>query len=538
MATKYDLSVVLKAVDKATAPVRALTVQIHRLTAPLKNVKLFDQFKELGKAVNFEGIQKGLSGVKDAVGGVGSAAFGLIARLTAIAALGAVAFVGFIRGAEAAGSRLADNSKRAGVTADWYAQTEFAAKKAGVENEEFAAGIDMLVKNLGAMQAGKGGKFMTFLNEISPTFAKQVKAAKSTGEAFNLLTKSLAAVEDPARRAILSQKAFGNQKFGAWLGEGTKALEAQRAVYLELAGSQEEFAARSDAMGDAFDDVELATMGLRNAVAGALFPALTNLVNLVTKFVVKNRDGLKRWAENAGAAIQRWLDSGGLDRLFANLSSIADVIGRVVNWLGPMGTAFAAVAVMALPLLASLGSLGVALVGLAVQLPALILAAPALATAIGTIAASSAAALLTVLPFVAAAAGLALAGKAVYDNWADIKDLFANLGETLAITWRDGIKPMLEGLSFLRNMVPGGPAAWEAGMAIGDRLAGPQQGVGNIASSVAAYRETSGPIGAAPAETRVTLDFANIPRGVRVATDPTGSQQVDLNMGWTNWGLE
>lgn len=529
MATKYDLSVVLKAVDKATAPVRALTVQIHRLTAPLKNVKLFDQFKELGKAVNLEGLQKGFSGVGTALGGVSNAAFGFMARLTAIAALGAVAFVGFIRSAEAAGSRLDDNSKRAGVTADWYAQTEFAAKKAGIENEEFAAGVDMLVKNLGAMQAGKGGKFLAFLNDISPTFAKQVKGAKTTGEAFNLLTKSLAAVEDPARRAILSQKAFGNSKFGTWLGDGTAALEKQRATYLRLAGSQEEFASRSGAMGDAFDDVEVAAMGLRSAVAGALFPALTKLVNLVTEFVVKNRDGLKRWAESAGAAIQRWVDSGGFERLVDNLTAIASAVGRVVEWLGPMGTVFAAVGAMALPLIASLGSLGVAVVSLAVEaIPLLVAAAPAIASATAAMGAG----LITVLPFVAAAAGLALAGKAIYDNWDELKYLFENIGETLAITWRDGLKPMLDGVKFLRFAIPGGPAAWEAGMALGDSLAGPQPG---LSGSVDAYRHATAPALTPPAESRVTVDFANLPRGTRVSTDPTGTQPVDLNMGWSNW---
>lgn len=532
---KYDLSVVLKAVDQATAPVRALTVQIHRLTAPLKNVKLFDQFKELGKAVNFGGIQQALGGVKDAVGGVGSAAFGLITKLTAIGLIGGTAFAGFIRSAEAAGSRLDDNANRAGVAVDWYAQTEYAAKKAGLGNEEFAAGLDSLTKNMGAMHAGKGGKFLAFLNDISPAFAAQMKGAKSTSEAFGLLTKSLSQVTDPARRAILSEKAFGNLKFGAWLGEGADALDRQRRLFEYLAGPQAEFARAAGVLGDAFDDLGTAVSGTAQSIAGTFFPVMKRLSELVTGFIVKNRDTFKQLAKNAAAAIQRWVDSGGFERLVESLSNIATLISRVVNWLGPMGTALAAVGVMALPLVASLGSLGVALVGLAVQLPALILAAPAFAAALSTIAASAATALLAILPFAAAAAGLALAGIAVYENWADIKDLFANLGETLAITWRDGIKPMLEGLSFLRNIVPGGPVAWEAGMALGDRLAGPQQGVGNIAASVASYREATSPIAPVQTEARVTVDFANMPRGTRVSTDPTNSQPVDLSMGWQTW---
>ena len=517
MTTKFPLEVVIKAVDKATAPVRALTVQINRLTAPLRGMKLGDQFSSLGKALNVGGLMKGFSGVGSAMKGVGNEVFSLGAKLAGIAVGAGVAFYSVVHGAMESGDKLGEVAARVGLTVDAFASLGHAAAQADVDQEQFNSAMDKFNKNLGDMKAGKGGEFLAFLNEVSPALAKQMKAAKGTEAALALMTDAFAKIDDPAKQAILASKAFGKSglQMGQFLHQGSAAIQEQQRRYLELVGSQEEFAKGAGELDNATRETELAFTGLRNTLAGAFFPALTALSKLVTGFLAKNRDGLKKWADGAAAAIQKWIDGGGFDRLVENLGSVANWIGRVVDFLGPMGSAMAGVGVLALPLISSLGTLGAAVISLAIEaIPMLVVAFSALAPM-----------LLTLAPFLAAGAALAFLGKTIHDNWAELSFIFKDWGNSLKWAVLDAwvaVKPILERLSsFFGAASPFGTAL----------KAGNAMSAGLTPSAVAAAAPVSSSL--ATTQANVSVDFSNLPRGARVATDPTSSQPVDLSMGYS-----
>jgi hypothetical protein len=115
---------------------------------------------------------------------------------------------------------------------------------------------------------------------------------------------------------------------GRFLHQGSAAIQEQQRRYMELTGSQEDFARGAGLLDNQMRETELAFTGLRNVAAGALFPALTQLAGAVTAFLVKNRDGLKRWATGAAAALQKWIDGGGIDRLVASLTAIGGAVVR------------------------------------------------------------------------------------------------------------------------------------------------------------------------------------------------------------------
>lgn len=502
------LSLVVRAVDKATAPLRAITARLNASLAPLK--KWNESLDGFRKALDpLRPIGGALMKVGGAARAVGSEVFSLGARLVGLAAGAGLAFFAIIHGAVEAGDKLAELSDRAGLNVDTFASLQFAAAQADVDQETFNASIDKFVKNLGAMKAG-GGEFIKFLEKVSPKLAQQVKGSKSTEEALALMTDAFAKVKDPAKRAILATETFGKSglQMAAFLGQGSAAIQEQQRRFLELHGSSEAFAHGAGDLDNAMRESQVAFLGLRDAAAGALFPALTKLAKVVTDFVVKNRDGLRLWAERAGAAIEKWLAGGGFERLVDSLSRIADAVSSVVKFLGPMGTAIAALTVLALPLISALGSLSVAMVELGIAAAPLALA---------------------MAPFILAAGAVALLGKTIYDNWGDIKDLFKNLGETITTTllnWREFKKELAVpltiatggvGLDTIESLNP-----LSSIFSFGSQL---KSSLGVANAPPVAARSTN--------DAHVTVAFQNAPRGVTVNADPASTAPMSLDVGYS-----
>lgn len=494
--SNLDLSLTIKAVDKATAPLRAVAAQI----------------KKLGKVSGLTGAASSFRDFAGALKNVGGEVFALGAKLAAIGAAGAFALFSIVHGAVEAGDKLAEMADRVGVGVDVYASLSYAARQADVDQEAFNSAMDQFNKRLGEAKAG-GGSLLTFLEKVSPKLAEQVKHANGTEAALSLMTDAFKRLNDPAKRAALSAEAFGKGglAMGNFLNQGGPAIQKAQREFMRLAGSQEAFARGASDLDNVLRDTETAFTGLRNAAVTALFPAITKISKAVTEFAVKNRDKLAAWATRAGDAISRWIDGGGIERLVDGLSKVADTVGKVVDVLGPVGVAVAGFAVLAAPMIASLGALFVS----AVQLGAAL--AP-LAVALAPFAAAS-------IPFLAAAAGVAAAGLSIYQNWGDLSQIFRDFWKDLDEIFNGGWKrilPVIEGLgNFALDLGTGGA-------------------VGLIENRGRLGRSDSLEVAAANAlrgskrsETSVKVDFTNLPRGARVSTDPSSTAPVSLDVGYS-----
>lgn len=517
MAKKTPVQFIIEALDRSTPVLRAMTVQAHRTAQAMEKVTkhgAFAQLKGFGKALGVDRLGSALSNVGDAAGTVAR-------RFGAVAAIAGVAFIGLIRSTEAAGSRLQDVSQRVGQTVDGFASLEYAAKKGGVGSEEFAAGMAHLNKNLGEMKVGKGGgPLLQLLNQVAPALGRQIKAAKSSDQALSLLTDAFARIEDPAKRAVLAQAAFGKsgQQMGSWLHEGRGNLQAMQAEFIRLAGSQEKFAAGAGALGDNFDAFEVALTGVRNQLGGAVFGAVGKVVARLTELIVSKRANIVAWAERAAAAIERWVAGGGLERLIDFLGKMASAVGTVIDFLGPMGTMMAAAAVTAAPLIVAVGSLAGAFVSFGVTaVPALAAFAPAAWAAVAPL-----------LPFIAAGASLAYLGKTIHDNWDDLAFIFEDWGNTLRWSVLDAweaVRPIIEKLSAFFGGTGVG-LGFKGALTVGDSL---RERLTPAAAAAAAPRALS-------SESRVTVDFSNAPRGTRISSDSSGPQPLDVNVGYSMAG--
>ncbi len=593
--TKYPLSLIIRAVDGVTKPLEAINSRLEktgaRLSAPF--AKLGNSLGALGKAAGIPAIAESFGKVSSAAGNLGEKALGLGAMFAGMATAGAVGFAGLVRSAEEAGSRLNDMSAKTGLSVNAFAQLEFAAKRAGVGGEEFAGGMEKLNKGISEARRDTG-PLAELLKKVGPAYLRQLKGVKSNEEAFNLLAAAMQKIQDPGKRAELATAAFGRSGVGMInvLKDGPAGVAQLRAEFLKLSGDQSGFAANSDALGDSFDNLETALLGVRNTAAGALMPALTRLTDIVTGFVAKNRDGIQQWAERTGAAIQKWIDGGGVDRLVTGLGDLKNTVVTVVDKVGGLGNALGLVAVaMAGPTLVAAGQFGLALAALGADMVLLsvrlggmlvkALASAALgllefnfAPLIAGLSAATAStwaftAALLANPITWVVAGIALLAGAVYliyRNWGPIKEWFGGLwdglknavGSTLAwvgknLSWTplgmivnnwEPIKTFFSGL--WDSIVSIFKDAWGLISPYVDKAMAVAQfipGFGGITAVVNGARSLFGGEGAAPAlgaasalppsrvsETKVQVDFANVPRGVRV-TPMQQAPEFDLNLG-------
>jgi phage-related protein len=529
MAEKHStLSIVLRTVDKATAGIRAVNERIARLTAPVR---------QLSEGLSGMAKDAGLPQLVDGFKGVGGAAKGLLKTLLGVGGLAVAAGLG-LKALVDDFDDLGDKAEQLGVSVNFLAQMRYAAERSGAEVGQLDDGLKSFVQNIGQARAGTG-KLTSFLKLVSPALLKQLKGTKSNEEAFLLLADAMAKVEDPAKRLALAQKTVGNSALAPLLARGSTGIGELRQRYLELAGSQEAAAAAAGPVDDSMKDLKAATDGIKAALVEGLGPALGQIIEQLKAWFAENRERIAEWS----AAIGKKLP-GAITAFVEAFMSALGTVREIIDGIGGLKTVAVAVAAAIVgPLISSVYSLGVAL----------------LTTPVGWIVGGVA----------AIAAGVYLLIK----NWSSVKAFFRGL-------W-DGVKKIF-GAAFeaikvyFLNFTPLGAiikhwqpikeffvglwdgitsvfeTAWAIIKRIVEKVTGAVDAVTGAVGSVADFLDPFGGGGVsldqvtnqvlnatrAPAsEARVTVDFANAPRGTRVAADPRSSADVDFSVGYQMNGI-
>lgn len=511
MADKnFPVSLTISAKDRASVAIGKLSANLKKLSGPISG---------FGKA--FGGVGTSLGRVRSEAAILG----------VAIAGAGFAAFK-VIKGAVDAGDKLGEMAQRVGLGVDAYAQLGFAAAQADVEQEAFNGAMDQFNKRLGEAKAGTG-PLLAFLKKVRPELAHSVLGAKTTEEALGLMTTAFEKVTDPGKRAALAAAVFGRSglQMGQFLGQGTEAIKEQRKRLAELLGPQEEYARLSGVLDNSLRETETAFDGVQRAMAVKLFPALKKLSEMATEFLVKNREGIAKWATKANEAITKWVDSGGIGKLVDGFKQMADKVEVIVDKLGGLkGVAIAAAAVMAGPFVASIGSLAVSLSALIPLIANAVIGigsfvfGPAIA-AIGNFVLALRAGYGAMAAFnlvlisnpigmvVIGLTALAGVGLLVYKNWEPLKLLFGDILDDLRGINKE--QKEIEGRVDEEIEVSQGPV---------------------MAKRIFKDRPTLGATGARPQNTRHTND-ARVsvsiagPPGTRATIDRNSKAPVDLSTG-------
>lgn len=529
---KTQLSIVLRTVDQATAKIKAVNDRLDAITKPVRDFK-----KALGELKEKSGFNDVIAGAK----GVGSAIGDLLSKAEMIGG----AFVGAAGVAAGALIHLIDSyddlgkkASRLGVGVDFLAQMRFAAEKTGVAQDALDDSLLTFNQNLGQARAGTG-RMYKFLGQVSPVLRDQVVHAKNNAAAFDLIAQAMAKVTDPAKRAALAQKVFGDSALAPLFARGAAGIKALREQYSGLAGSQEGAATASEETKSTMVDLHAATDGMKAALVEGLAPALADIVKQLSEWFVAHRQDVREWAADIGkripAAIQavvEWLETA-----YGKVRSFIESVG------GIKVVALAIAAVMTGPLIAAIVSFGIALTTMPFGLFLVEIAGVVAAVALAVKSIQK-----------LAAAGRWIGEKAAYaklvqQHMDEIRDLNKEAIDEGAIT-EDQIRKQAEAQAAndiatshakedaddkrAQDLINGANAPAEPGLAPNADVAGAARtiataAVSSLVQSIAAAIPGAG-------NNKLVVEFKDAPRGTRAKADPRNTSDVDLSIGYAFGG--
>lgn len=513
MAEKYPLSIVLQAVDRATAPVKRLTETLEKVNAPAR--LLSDRFRALGKAAGLPQLAAGFRSVASEVG----------ALALKLGALAGIAGYGFLKLVDTLDD-LGDLAPRLGLSVDALVQLQYAAERSGASAQDLNQAMRVFNQNVGYARAGIG-PLTSLLQKVSPKFLRQLKATKGNEEALRLLADAMAKIQDPTKRAALAAAAFGGQGAAMipLLGQGSDGIDKLRHRYLELAGPQADAASKAGALNDQLQDLHAATDGVKAALVKGLAPILENLAQKMTKFLTGHREQIAQWIRAFAQRIPTAIRAAG-----QALSAVVDFIRPAWEAIGGLkGAAVILSVVLAGRLVASIAKLGV------------------------VIATNPLGLLLTGL------AGLVVAGQSVVHNWKLLKAVFGEVWDSIVAEFQkawgvisgildkilDKIHQIQDIPHDLKAYFTGGDTAEEerarraanTPAAIKARLRAQRRNI--ELRSQGKSEDENGiplPVGAVPQPTHIKVEFANAPRGTRATVNAPAGVRVDSSMGVTMGG--
>ncbi len=339
------LSITIRTIDAASAKIREINARLDAATRPARDFK---------KALSDFGEKSGLSSLVDGFKGVGSAIEGLLAKVAVIGGVAGLAVRGLF-GLVDEFDKLGDTAERVGVSVDFLSSMRYAAEKAGAPVEALDQGLTNFNQNIGQLRANTG-RLYSFLGKVSPALLKQVQGAKDNAEAFDLMAAAIAKLPDPARRAALAQKAFGDSSLAPLLAKGAAGVKQLRDRYRELSPDMQEAADKAGAVDDSLHELHAAEDGVKAALVSGLAPALKIIVDRLRDWLKGHREDLKAWATALGEKLP-----GAVQALVAWIGKAYDKVMGFVDAIGGWKTvAIALGAVLAGPLIGALAQLSVA----------------------------------------------------------------------------------------------------------------------------------------------------------------------------------
>lgn len=216
----------------------------------------------------------------------------ILAPLTVMTGVAGNTFVQGIKGAREYANSIADLTERLGVSAEFLQKQHYIAKLNASSAEDMNTALGKLLKQYGALKSGTGALYAG-LQKISPALSNQLKGAKSTEEAFNLMLKAIRKVEDPAKKVYLAQLAFG-EAGKSMINIANQSEESLAALAKEAqdAGLVMDDAAIKGAadLGQELDNMHEHIRGVFNQLASKLIPILIPFIKRITEWIKANRE--------------------------------------------------------------------------------------------------------------------------------------------------------------------------------------------------------------------------------------------------------
>lgn len=247
------------------------------------------------------GMQRSLLGVQQRANTAAAAMLGL---RSAFGLLTGGALLAFVQRSVEAGDRIAKTAQKLGMGAEAYQELAYAAKLAGVEQEDFSAAMTQFTRRLGEVNA-KGTEGEKTLGKLG--LSMEDIRGKTPDEALKIVADRLMAIQDPMQRNAVLMELFGRSgvQMAVMLQGGSAELAAmaQEARRLGFVIDNETLK-KTEAASDELDRISQALRAAGISISAGILPALESIRKTVTS--QDFQDGVRKLADEFGRLV-KWL---------------------------------------------------------------------------------------------------------------------------------------------------------------------------------------------------------------------------------------
>lgn len=531
---EFPLAIVLRAVDRFTAPMRRMNARVAMFFKPFEVLR--QRMQKLVAAAHLDKLATRARAFGDSLRTVYGHVTSIGKRLAVMSAAAAGLGIALVTSYARAGDQAKKTALRLGLSVEALQEYRYAAERAGIPTATFDMALQRMGRRVGEAAAGMGEARIA-LNALGISAIGADGKVRSIEEMLPELADKLSRVESENVRNALAMKLFDSEGVAMvqMLDDGAAGLERMRAEARELGiVIDREAAAEAEDFTDNMSRMRGALLGVRNVIGNALVPKLTDLAVRLTDLVVGKRDQVERWARDFAAGLpdrlrqlRDWLVNVRVELrvLFGPVEWLIDRFGVMRTLVGAMAVVFGG------PLLVALGQASYAfgVLGLAMTRSLTMLTIgllPALKASVAWMLKMAVALTASVIPAVWRFTVALLANPlvrvltvatALVVAFLDMVGLLDRIGEKFQkIT---GIVP-----DWVKDLIGGESSTIDVNDATGD---GPTSAAQARSAAVGRLEEVQRII--ERQEQTVRLEFENLPEGVRVST--SGDNLVEMREG-------
>lgn len=309
MSKQFDLSIVLKAVDRISQPVHRAGVALQR----------FGQKTGLNRVA--VATQQVATGFRDVVPAATRAGL-------AVSAAG-VDFFAMVKRSAAAADLLAKNASKLGIGIEPLQKLRYSAELAGISTQALDTGLQRFTRRAAEAAAGTGeAKDALAAMGIQLTDAKG--NLRPSEALLHDVADAMSQIDDPAKRLRIAFKLFDTEGAAMvnMLSGGSEALKAQAAELEKLGITTEAQAKLAVNFNDQMTMLEKVFSHLFMTMSSDLMPVFTELVTKLRDFTLKNKEKIIEGVKIAFEALStaaRWAGEA--------FAYVLDLIGPIAKAL-------------------------------------------------------------------------------------------------------------------------------------------------------------------------------------------------------------
>lgn len=218
------------------------------------------------------------------------------------------AFIAFTKNAADNADAVGKQADALGLSVKSFQGLEFAANQANISSEDFGSGFAKLSKLIGDGLSGDKAaiKKLQDLGIAYKNASGKLVVPKTNQEAFLRFADTIAAIEDPAKRASVAAEGLGKSyaKFIPLLLQGSKGIKDTADQFSKTGlGFTDAETKQADAFGDALDFLFKTIGRLRDKAFLKFAEPLTKAFGQATDFIIANADRILASVGNLAAQV-------------------------------------------------------------------------------------------------------------------------------------------------------------------------------------------------------------------------------------------